>query len=93
MTRITTFGFSKTQPPADATLVVDCRPLHEADIYSLEGNVLLNKAIEHINQTTDPVIAFGCEFGQVRSVRLAARLGRIVGVTPVPHETCDWSVS
>ena len=82
MPRITTFGFSATTPPPNATIVLDCRPLSEMAVYSEEGDALLQRALEHVKQNPDAVVAFGCHMGQIRSVRLAKRLGRILGVQP-----------
>ena len=86
MPKIKTFGFNHTRPPADATLIVDCRRLDEFDIYLPRGNDLLNLALAHVKENPSAVVAFGCHYGQVRSVGLAQRLGRIIGVEPEPHK-------
>jgi RNase adaptor protein for sRNA GlmZ degradation len=76
VTRIAYFGFKKSEPPTDATLVVDCRMLWTEDTEHPIAATLLALAEDHARQTPNAYVVFGCDMGQVRSRALAYELAR-----------------
>lgn len=80
--KIKTFGFDKVDAPADATLVLDCRRLHNGYTLTPEAKRLVGLALAHADENDDAVIAFGCSRGEERSVGIANYVGRLLGVTP-----------
>jgi RNase adaptor protein for sRNA GlmZ degradation len=74
--KIITFGFVREQPPAEATAVIDCRLLADSDPSKPANQAKLAEARRHVAR--DAVIAFGCGFGEQRSVNLASKLAEEV---------------
>ena len=67
--KVITFGYVHDKPPEEATLVLDCQALPDPVTSSPDAQAILARAREHANPGA--VIAFGCGFGQSRSVQLA----------------------
>lgn len=78
--RIKTFGFYKVDPPADATLVIDCRHLGDGFTVNEKFLALVERALDHADENEDAVIAFGCGYGEERSVGVANYTARMLGV-------------
>jgi len=81
--KVKTFGFAKTAPPADATIVIDVRALGAPDVTAPVAVAAIERAYRHLDEVgDDAVIVFGCMYGEERSVAVADHFGRLVGVTP-----------
>lgn len=91
---VSAFGFRLTPPPADATLVIDCRSItnpwrtgasdEELQAEALEhpaAQVFLDLGARHLAEHPDGHVAFGCEFGRHRSVALRDELLRRVKIS------------
>lgn len=80
--KVKTFGFAKTAPPADATIVIDARGLGTPDVNAPAARKLVDRALAHADKVgDDAVIVFGCQYGEERSVAVANYVARLLGVT------------
>lgn len=84
--KIKTFGFAKVAPPADADVVFDCRRVGIASHRDPKAKEIVDRALDYAERHPDATIAFGCMYGEERSVAIANYVGRVLGVEPV-HTT------
>jgi RNase adaptor protein for sRNA GlmZ degradation len=86
--RVYTFSYQANggRPPADlrADKVVDCRVLAEPWVPFPRARRLFNDAVMYGWEHPGAVIAFGCDYGQMRSVAMAEEFARRMGC-PVTH--------
>lgn len=80
--KVKTFGFAKTAPPADATILIDVRAMGSTDLDTPIVRGAVEKALAHADRVgDDAVIVFGCMYGEERSVAVANYVARLLGVT------------
>lgn len=76
--RILTFAYNLQCPP-EADLVVDCRvleePYHPRPVY----RSLVSRALAYLVDHPEATVAFGCSWGQQRSVTTAERVAGLLG--------------
>jgi RNase adaptor protein for sRNA GlmZ degradation len=82
--KIITFGFVRDRPPIEATVVIDCRLLPDADTSKPLAQEKLAEARRHMDPGA--VIAFGCGFGEDRSVAVAKRFAEEAAAKGIPVE-------
>jgi len=75
--KVITFSYINGELPHGATAVFDCRALPDIDTRRPAAQAILRRALDHAG--AGAVVAFGCGFGQQRSVEMARTFLRQLG--------------
>lgn len=89
MARVTSFGYKRTDPPAEATLVIDVRAItnpyakgrsdESAQKLALQHRLApmyIEQGVLHLLGNPDGFVAVGCSWGKHRSVAIAKAIWR-----------------